>query len=84
MVPGWKDCTKMTGWHLEYTGYMMAAHISYQKGNYICVDKTPEGYPHGEADQNGDLLYTVEIQCGTLPCSPYKSGAEVPCAVCSR
>ncbi|XP_053378726.1 uncharacterized protein LOC123526588 [Mercenaria mercenaria] len=83
MIPARTSC--YTGWHLEYTGYLMTMSRHYHSSSeYICVDKDPEALVHGSQDENGNLLYLVEAACGSLPCGPYVNGRELACAVCSK
>ncbi|XP_045161764.2 uncharacterized protein LOC123526587 [Mercenaria mercenaria] len=83
MIPARTNC--YTGWHLEYTGYLMAMSRHYQSSSeYICVDKDPEVIDHGSQSEDGNLLYIVEAACGSLPCGPYVNGRELTCAVCSK
>ena len=83
MIPGTNVCTP--GWHLQYSGFLMAGASSHTAGTeYVCVDSRLENNMHSDADENGKLLYYTVTQCGTLPCSPYVSGKIVTCAVCSK
>lgn len=83
MIPGKFAC--FDGWKLEYRGYVMAGHFSHKAASkYICLDEAPEADPAGFRDENGALLYRVEIQCGSLPCPQYVQNRELPCAVCTR
>ncbi len=36
------------------------------------------------ANQNGNLLYPTEAECGSLPCGPYVQDRELTCVVCAR
>ncbi|XP_053385094.1 uncharacterized protein LOC128550308 [Mercenaria mercenaria] len=83
MIPGRKDC--YPNWTQEYTGYLMSGHSGHKGGSdYACVDADPEAVYHGEADQNGKLLYLTEVKCGSLPCQEYPDGRELACVVCSK
>ncbi|XP_045176520.2 short-chain collagen C4-like [Mercenaria mercenaria] len=83
MLPARTQCH--TGWHLEYTGYLMTVSSGHPAaGEYICMDGHPESILHGSANTNGNVLYLVEAVCGTLPCLPYVDGRELTCSVCSK
>ncbi|CAB3985227.1 Hypothetical predicted protein [Paramuricea clavata] len=82
MIPARNVCPE--GWTREYTGYLMSTHISYKRSEFICVDGAPEARQGTRANLNGGLLYVVEGRCGSLPCLPYKQGAELTCAVCTK
>ncbi|XP_060555943.1 short-chain collagen C4-like isoform X3 [Ruditapes philippinarum] len=83
MVPARTSC--YTGWHLEYTGYLMTIKSDKPAaGEYVCIDDHPEAIPHGTANTNGNVMYLVEAVCGTLPCLPYVNGRELACSVCSK
>lgn len=82
MIPARNACP--SGWTLEYHGYLMSAHISHKRSEFICVDSAPEARQGTHVNLNGGLLYVVESHCGSLPCLPYKQGAELTCAVCTK
>ncbi|CAB4030408.1 Hypothetical predicted protein [Paramuricea clavata] len=82
MIPARNVCPK--GWTREYNGYLMSAHISHKRSEFICVDGAPEARQGTQANLSGGLLYVVEGHCGALPCLPYKQGAELTCAVCTK
>nr|KAG5700164.1 hypothetical protein BaRGS_010471 [Batillaria attramentaria] len=85
MVPGTDVC--MSGWTLEYSGFLMAGQYSDNAGTeYVCVDSDLESRPGGE-DSNAyvKLLYYTLTSCGgSLPCPPYTANKFVNCAVCSK
>lgn len=82
MIPGRNVCP--TGWTLEYKGYLMSAHYGHKgRSTAVCVDNDAEGFPRSEKDQNGNLWYTIQASCGSLPCGPYIQGRELTCAVCT-
>ncbi|XP_071964546.1 uncharacterized protein [Antedon mediterranea] len=82
MVPAKTSCPER--WTKEYSGYLMTSQLnSFQKTQYICVDRSPEVVQGTGSDQNGALLYPVEGACGSLPCLPYVAGRELTCAVCT-
>jgi hypothetical protein len=85
MMPGRQDCLAgNSDWILEYKGYLMSAHHSGIRTEYVCVDEAPEARPGGEAINFQSTFDPVQAVCGTLPCPPYIQGDEVTCAVCSR
>jgi len=83
LVPGRVSCP--AGWTLEYNGYLMANHYTQLKNDWSCVDATPEA-TGSSADQNGNLWYPTEVECGSLPCQAggYVQDREVACAVCTK
>ena len=85
MVPARTQCPE--GWATEYAGYLVSAYTgstsSHKDTKYICLDEAPE-VAVGGTSQNQALIYPVEVQCGSLPCSVYISGREVTCVVCSK
>ena len=52
------------------------------KGEYVCVDRSPERAPGG-VNHNNDRWYPTEWECGTLPCPPFTQNREITCVVCS-
>ena len=81
MMPAKMSCPN--GWTKEYGGYLMAGHHTHQRSQYLCVDRAPEVRQGGYENQDAAVLYPTEGKCGTLPCSPYFSGRELTCSVCS-
>ena len=81
MVPAKMSCP--IGWTREYGGYLMSSHYQHHKSEYICVDRAPEVRQGSYASHDGGLLYATEGNCGSLPCSPYFSGRELTCSVCT-
>ncbi|KAK7094615.1 uncharacterized protein [Littorina saxatilis] len=83
MIPGTNVCTP--GWHLQYSGFLMAGQNDHAAGSeYICVDSRLENTVHGDASEDGKLLYYTVTRCGSLPCTPYVNNKVVTCAVCSK
>ena len=83
LIPGRKNC--YPGWRMEYTGYLMSGTYTQPASTeYVCVDGSPEMVPHGYANKDGYLLYSVEGSCGSLPCPQYVNGREIACVVCSK
>ena len=82
MIPARNVCPD--GWTLEYKGYLMSAHYGHKgRASAVCVDDNAEGLPRSEKDQNGNLWYTIQGSCGSLPCGPFVNGRELTCAVCT-
>jgi subtilisin-like proprotein convertase family protein len=81
MQPGRNVCP--TGWVTEYQGYLMANHYTQQKSEFVCVDRQMEK-GGSNSNSNGNLWYTTEAECGSLPCGPYVQNRELTCAVCTR
>ncbi|XP_035671813.1 uncharacterized protein LOC118412869 [Branchiostoma floridae] len=81
MIPARQTCPG--GWTREYGGYLMTAHHSYSRTEFVCMDGEPEALPGGEGSENGALFYIVEARCGSLPCPPYVEGRELTCVVCT-
>ena len=85
MVPARTQCPD--GWTTEYAGYLVSAYTGSHSGitrtSYICLDEAPE-VAVGAKAQNQGVIYPVEVQCGTLPCSVFITGRELTCVVCSK
>ena len=82
MVPGTNVC--QDGWHLEYSGYLMAQHETHAPSEYICVDSSHGYIPSSQGDQNGRLLYYTVVHCTSLSCPPYVDNKIMSCVVCSK
>lgn len=83
MIPGTNQCP--AGWHEEYEGYLMGPYYSYGRGEAVCVDiNAEESLLSSDANDNGNLWYPTEAQCGALPCPPYANNRELSCVVCSK
>ena len=84
MVPAKTQCPD--GWNTEYAGYLISdsSHSGARhRSNYICWDEAPE-VAVGGTHKTQAVIYPVEVQCGSLPCSVYISGRELTCVVCSK
>ncbi|GFU03140.1 uncharacterized protein TNCV_2720551 [Trichonephila clavipes] len=84
--PGDSECPK--NWTKEYNGLMMAPGRSDPKGEYVCMDlhmQQPSGIiTFGTTDESHVFkVEEVSVQCGSIPCGPYKEDQPVPCVVCS-
>jgi len=84
MIPARTQCPD--GWTTEYAGYLVSEWTvsSRKRSNYVCWDEAPEVVVGGSYNQNQALIYPVEVQCGSLPCSLYINGRELTCIVCSK
>ena len=83
MIPGTNVCTP--GWHLLYSGYLMAGRDSHVAASeYICVDSSFQEATHSNADQPAKLMYFTLTRCGSLPCPPYAENKVVTCVVCAK
>ena len=74
------------GYQADYSGYTFAHYYtsSHRKGEYVCIDNSPETYVYGSSSSYGQAqLYPVEVECGTIPCPPYEQDRELPCVQCS-
>ena len=82
MVPAHNSCPG--GWIREYHGFVMAAQWTYQKTNYICMDREMKTLPGHAGDQSGNELFGIATQCGVgLDCPPYQAEKPLTCAVCT-
>jgi len=83
-VWGRKDCDdNASGKELVYTGYIMANEYTQYKGEFVCVDEKRKQHLRSKKEDNdGNMWYTTEAQCGSLPCGPYVNDRELACAVC--
>ena len=83
MVPAKTQCPD--GWSVEYHGYLAseARSSTRARSSYVCWDRAPE-ISAGGSSQNQAVIYPVAVICGSLPCSPYITGRELTCVVCSK
>jgi len=66
-----------------YKGYIMSNEYTQSRGAYVCVDEERMIHHRSRfSDDGGNRWYTVEAQCGALPCGPYVEDRELACAVC--
>ena len=83
MIPSRNIC--LSGWTLEYKGYLMSDYVGHKgRTQFICVDGDAEGTTGSHNNHDGALLYFAESHCGSLPCPPYATGKELTCAVCTK
>jgi hypothetical protein len=83
MIPGTSACT--TGWHRQYTGFLMAGGYGDASGSeFICVDQALASADHSFQNQDGKSLFYTDTHCGSLPCTPYEENRTVLCVVCSK
>jgi len=82
MIPARTECPG--GWTKEYAGYVVSeVHSVRKRSSYICWDEAPE-IAASAVNQDQAVIYPVQVQCGTLPCSKYIAGRELTCIVCSK
>jgi len=65
-----------------YIGNVWGAHHGHPKSSWVCVDVARESHDGSTSNENGNLWYLAEYECGSLPCPPYKENKEAACAVC--
>jgi len=87
MIPAATQCPQY--WTAEYAGYLMSeshgiTHGDRKRSSYLCWDEAPEVVADGGVNKDQSTVYPVEVKCGTLPCSKYITGRELPCMVCSK
>ena len=83
MIPARNTCPP--GWSREYYGFLMGAHHTHTKGNYICMDQEMKTLPGHAADRNGNVLYSVSSACNYgLDCPPYQNDKPLTCAMCTK
>ena len=79
---GRQQCTN--GHVQEYNGLVMGTHYSQHKSEHVCVDYARMGHAASStANHDGGLLYTTEMEGGSIDESAYPHDHEVGCAVCS-
>ena len=89
MMPASNECP--AGWMSEYKGYLMSDYswpvgrkANYHHGtSYICVDAAPD-VASGPVRQYQSFLYFTRVGCGTLPCSVFHNGWNLPCVLCVK
>ena len=90
MIPASNTCP--VGWTREYDGYLMSDYSwgldhttpnRHHGTSYICVDSAPK-VASGAIDRREGELYFVRVGCGTLPCSKFTEGLNLPCVVCTK
>jgi len=89
MIPASNTCP--VGWTREYDGYLMSEYSQpvgiltyyHRTTTYICVDSAPE-VATGPIYQIQAVILFVRVGCGTLPCSKFTEGLNVPCVVCTK
>merc|ERR1712139_254884 len=66
-----------------YTGYVMSSYYCQHKQDWVCVDKDRAYHKTSiNADQNGGMWYTTEMEGGSTDEVLYPHDREVGCAVC--
>ena len=72
------------GYVRDYVGYIFSNADGEEKGEFVCVEKNPEGYGRSYRQNSEAKLYPVEADCSNLPCPPYTSHREILCVQCSK
>ncbi|MDZ4846621.1 MAG: hypothetical protein SH857_13860 [Chitinophagales bacterium] len=80
MMPGTTNCP--SGWIRQYSGYVMSAHYTQRKGEFVCVNASPVAYG-SNVNTGGDYWYPTETELGSLT-APYVHDREVTCCICTR
>ena len=80
MIPAKLNC--LTGWTLEYRGYLMSEWHGDSSATHECVDAMAEAIPGTAANTNGGLFH-IEAMCGDR-CPNYDSEKELTCVVCTH
>ena len=80
------DCP--SGWHREYSGYMMSSYAARNQKSIICVDENAEVIPGTSSSTDPALIYYLSVYCSSseLDCSSskYVESRILSCAVCSK
>ena len=84
MIPGTYECPK--GWTTEYFGWLMTGNErNFGASTFVCVDFNAGLVPGEVANDNGALLYHVQVACAYgMQCPPYEQTREVSCVVCTK
>ena len=83
MMPAKYTCS--VDWTTEYYfGYLMNEYYNNHQSQFSCVDHSLTSVIGSDHNHNSFLFYTVEGQCGALPCPPYGQDKELSCAVCTK
>jgi hypothetical protein len=84
MIPGTQTCP--AGWNARVQGYLMSTQYQQAKAESVCVDRNSTAIAGGGANENGNLWYPMEAECGALPCGAgrYVQDREVTCSICTR
>ena len=84
MIPGTYECP--SGWTTEYFGWLMTGHYNHPGAStFVCIDFDAELVEEQVANNNGALLYHVQVACAYgMQCPPYEQIREVSCVVCTK
>ena len=82
MIPGKTSCP--SSWIREYYGYLMSENHGNYRTTFVCVDEGMEFLPNRTGHADACDLWTVEVNCVSMPCPPYDEEKEVGCVVCSK
>lgn len=71
------------GHEAMYTGLVMSTHHGQQKAENLCVDLEHAAHAaSSDANHNGGLLYTTEMEKGSADEAAYPHNREVGCTMC--
>ena len=92
MIPARITCP--AEWQREYYGYLMASqYINDHPSSYVCVDNTPEFWPHSSPLYGAGLAFVIadcdgqDGKSATLDecdSGEYVHNRQITCVVCSR
>ena len=80
MIPGQQTCP--SGFQPDFQGYLFAPPTSSSRGDYICMDSSPEGVGSSTYDAGSLLLSPVEAGQGSASLMYYTGGYELTCVHC--
>ena len=67
-----------------YTGAAMSEASSHYRTAPVCVDRKFQGHAASDSgNQNGGLLYQLEMQSGSADETKYPNGVDIGCSVCA-
>ena len=83
MIPAHNTCPH--GWTREYYGFLMGAHHTHTKRNFICMDREMKTLPGHADNKHGNELFIVGTNClHGLECPPYQVDKPITCTVCTK
>jgi hypothetical protein len=76
-----KDCSNEH--YTLYQGIVMSNHYTQNKNEFVCVSTDRAFHAKSSnADNNGNLWYTVEVEAGSMDEDVYQHNREIGCVVC--
>ena len=79
MIPSHHMCP--SGWHKEYSGYIMAGHVNDKGGSmYYCIDEALEQVKGSGSCEIVHVLYLVGASRSYVPTTNY----ALSCVVCTK